>query len=446
MSYVPNTEADRAEMLAAIGVGSVEELFADLPAAARAQTLDLPPPLSEMEAARLMRTLAGRNRDLSQVACFLGAGAYKHFIPSIVGHVIGRSEFYTAYTPYQPEVSQGTLQTIYEYQSMLTALTGMDAVNASMYEGASALAEAVIMAQVITGRTSVAVAKTVHPHFRDTARTYGEARGLRFREVGPALTGTFDARLRAPRLDEDTAALVVQQPNFLGAIEELAPLAEAAHSVGALLIVAINPTALALLEPPGAAGADIVVGEGQPLGIPVSYGGPWLGIFAARDKYVRQMPGRIVGMTADVDGKRGLVLTLQTREQHIRRERATSNICTNVALCALASTVYLETLGKNGLRQVANLCVQKAHYLADRLAELPGYAIASTAPFFHELVLRCPGPVDRIQARLLEQGILAGYALGREYPELADALLLCTTEVNAREEIDRLVEGLKSCN
>jgi glycine dehydrogenase subunit 1 len=446
LSYIPNTDADRTAMLETIGVRSIDELFADIPSGARARELDLPAPLSEMEAVRHMRELADQNLDLGRFACFLGAGAYRHYIPSTVAHVIGRSEFYTAYTPYQPEVSQGTLQTIYEYQSMLTELTGMDAANASMYEGASALAEAVIMSLVVTGRHRVVIARTVHPQYRAVAQTYGEGRDVRFEEVGPALGGDFDGRLsvEAARaaLDDQTAALVVQQPNFLGSIEELRGLAEAAHAVGALLVVAINPIALALLESPGAAGADIVVGEGQPLGIPLAYGGPWLGIFAARDKYVRQMPGRIVGMTTDVDGRRGFVLTLQTREQHIRRERATSNICTNVALCALASTVYLSTLGKSGLRQVANLSLQKAHYLADRVAALPGYAVANRAPFFNEVVVRCPGPVEPLRRRLADRQILAGHSLGRDYPELADALLLCCTEMNTRAEIDRLVEAL----
>jgi glycine dehydrogenase subunit 1 len=446
VTYIPNTDADRAAMLDTIGISSIDQLFADIPSAARAKELDLPEPLSEMEAVRVMRELSAQNGDLTRYACFLGAGAYRHFIPSIVGHVIGRSEFYTAYTPYQPEVSQGTLQTIYEYQSMLTELTGMDAANASMYEGASALAEAVIMSLVVTGRHKIVMARTVHPQYRDVARTYGEGRDVRFEEVGPALVGAFDGRLTveaaSAALDGETAALVVQQPNFLGSVEDLRVLAEAAHAVGALLVVAINPIALALLESPGAAGADIVIGEGQPLGIPLAYGGPWLGIFATRDRYVRQMPGRIVGMTTDVDGRRGFVLTLQTREQHIRRERATSNICTNVALCALASTVYLSTLGKNGLREVASLSLQKAHYLADRVASLPGYSVANRAPFFNEVVVRCPGPVEELRASLAAQGVLAGYPLGRDYPELEDALLLCTTEVNTRDEIERLVAGL----
>jgi glycine dehydrogenase subunit 1 len=399
-----------------------------------------------MEAVRLMRELAAQNVDLTRHACFLGAGAYRHYIPSTVAHVIGRSEFYTAYTPYQPEVSQGTLQTIYEYQSLITELTGMDAANASMYEGASAVGEAVIMATAITKRRKSVLATTLHPQYREVARTYAEGPDLRIVEVGPKVGASFDGRLPIDRvratLDDETAALVVQQPNFLGSIEDLRALANAAHAVGALLVVAVNPIALGLLESPGAAGADIVVGEGQPLGIPLAYGGPWLGIFAAREQYVRQMPGRIVGMTTDLDGRRGFVLTLQTREQHIRRERATSNICTNVALCALASTVYMSTVGKQGLREVAELSLQKAHYAAEQIAALPGYKIANTAPFFDELVVRCPRPVEEVKLRLAERNVLAGYALGRDYPELADGLLVCCTENNTREEIDRLVEGL----
>jgi glycine dehydrogenase subunit 1 len=446
VSYIPHTDADRTAMLAAVGVASIDDLFRDIPSHAQVRGLNLPPALSEMEAVRALSALAGRNADASQYACFLGAGAYRHFIPSVVGHVIGRSEFYTAYTPYQPEVSQGTLQTIYEYQSLITELTGMDAANASMYDGGSAVGEAVIMATAITKRRKTVLATTLHPHYRQTAKTYAEGPQLQIVEIGPQLGQSFDGRLpldtvRAA-LDEETAALVVQQPNFLGSIENLSALADAAHAVGALLVVAINPIALGILETPGTAGADIVVGEGQPLGIPLSYGGPWLGIFATREQHIRQMPGRIVGMTTDLDGRRGFVLTLQTREQHIRRERATSNICTNVALCALASTVYLSTVGKAGLRQVANLCVQKAHYAAERLGALPGFALANGSPFFHEIVLRCPAPPETIQRRLAEQGILAGYALGRDYPALADALLLCFTEANTREEIDRLVVGL----
>ena len=443
MTYTPNTAEDRAAMLARIGVPSIDELFRDVPN--QVDGLDLPPALSEMETVRLMRELAAQNADLTRYACFVGAGAYRHYIPSTVAHVIGRSEFYTAYTPYQPEVSQGTLQTIYEYQSLITELTGMDAANASMYEGASAVGEAVIMATAITKRRKSVLATTLHPHYREVARTYAEGPDLRIVEVGPELSGRFDGRMPLERvraaLDEDTAALIVQQPNFLGSVEDLRGLADAAHAVGALLIVAVNPIALGLLESPGEAGADIVVGEGQPLGIPLAYGGPWLGIFAAREQYVRQMPGRIVGMTTDLDGRRGFVLTLQTREQHIRRERATSNICTNVALCALASTVYMSTVGKAGLRQVAELSLQKAHYAAERIGALPGYEIANTAPFFDEFVVRTPVPVERVKAHLAGRNILPGFALSSAYPEL-NALLICCTENNTREEIDRLVDGL----
>ena len=450
MSYTPNTEADRQAMLATIGVNSIDDLFQDIPSTARIQSLDFPAALSEMDAVRLMRTLSSRNADLSRYSSFLGAGAYRHFIPSVVGHIIGRSEFYTAYTPYQPEVSQGTLQTIYEYQSMLSELTGMDIANASMYDGASALGEAVIMAAAATHRTKTLIANTIHPHFREVAKTYAEGPGLRIENVGPEFGQSFDGRLTADAasaaLDSETAALVVQQPNFLGSIEDLRSLADAAHAAGALLIVVVNPIALGLLESPGAAGADIVVGEGQPLGIPLAYGGPWLGIFAATQKLVRQIPGRIVGQTTDLDGRRGFVLTLQTREQHIRRERATSNICTNVALCALASTVYLSTIGKVGLRQIANLCLQKAHYAADAIAKIPGFSIPNRAPFFHEFVVRSPIPVAKLKSILHSSGILPGYQLGNAYDDLAGCILVCTTEMNTKDEIDRLVTALATAS
>ena len=317
MSYIPNTDADRREMLGAIGVASLDDLFKDIPERGRVDGLDLPEALSESEAFRLLRTLAAKNRDTSGYASFLGAGAYRHYIPAVVGQITGRNEFYTAYTPYQPEVSQGTLQTIYEYQSMLAELTGMDAANASMYDGASAVAEAVIMAVAATRRKKIVIADTVHPHYRAVARTYAEGPELEIVEPAVERGRQFDGRLdpdvAAGYMDQDTAALIVQQPNFLGSIEDLRALADVAHAAGALLVVAINPIALALLESPGAAGADIVVGEGQPLGIPLSFGGPWLGIFAAREKYIRQMPGRIVGVTVDLEGKRGFVLTLQAR-------------------------------------------------------------------------------------------------------------------------------------
>jgi glycine dehydrogenase subunit 1 len=329
---------------------------------------------------------------------------------------------------------------------MVAELTGMDAANASMYDGASALAEAMIMARAATGRRKVTIAGSVHPHYRAVARTYAEGPELELVEPPAERGRTFDGRLPADlarrHVDGETAALIVQQPNFLGSIEDLRALAAVAHEVGALFVVAANPVALALLESPGAAGADIVVGEGQPLGIPLSFGGPWLGVFAARERYVRQMPGRIVGVTTDVEGRRGFVLTLQAREQHIRRERATSNICTNQALCALASTVHMAALGKEGLRRVAEVCLQRAHHAAERIGRLEGYTVANTAPFFHEFVVRCPEPTEELHRRLEGEGILAGFRLGRAYPDLADALLLCVTEMNTPEDIDRLVAAL----
>ncbi len=446
MRYIANTPADRAAMLEAIGLASTADLFADIPAHLRQPAIDLPAPLTEPEAARLLRALSAQNLDLTDRPCFLGAGAYRHWIPSVVGHVIGRAEFYTSYTPYQPEVSQGTLQTIYEYQSLVCLLTGMDAANASHYDGATALAEAIAMAAHITGRSRAVVAPALYPEYRQVARTYLQGRDLTIVEPPLSENGqpqpTFTPDRAAAYLDESVACLVVQQPNFFGCLEDVAGLAAAAHRVGALCIVSVYPIALGLLKPPGDLGADIVVGEGQSLGLPLSYGGPYLGLFACRERYLRQMPGRIVGQTVDVEGRRGFVLTLQAREQHIRRERATSNICTNQALCALAATVYLTALGPQGLREVARLCVQKAHYLAERVTSLPGFRLAFSAPFFNEFVVRCPVPPVALNRRLRAAGIIGGYPLGRHFPDLADGWLLCATELTTREDIERLVEAL----
>ncbi|HIC93879.1 MAG TPA: aminomethyl-transferring glycine dehydrogenase subunit GcvPA [Anaerolineae bacterium] len=442
MPYVPHTDVDRKAMLAEIGVASVEELFADVPEEVRFPELKLPEPLSEMEVMRELRAMSERNADLDHHACFLGAGAYNHFVPSVVNHVIGRSEFYTAYTPYQPEISQGTLQTIFEYQTMVCALTGMEVANASHYDGATALAEAALMAVRISRgkRKKVIVSPAVHPEYRQTLRTY-------IRGTGLAVVGDEDLRrelddLKA-MLDGDTACLIVQNPNFFGQLEEVGGLAEAVHEAGALFIVAVDPISLGLFKPPGEYGADIVVGEGQSLGNAISFGGPYLGIFACLDKYKRQMPGRLVGETVDVEGRRGYVLTLTPREQHIRREKATSNICTNEALCALAAGAYLAAMGKRGLRKVAELCYHKAHYAAERIAELPGFELVGDRPFFKEFVVRCPKPPAEINQKLLEHKIIGGYELGRAYPHLADCMLLCVTEMNTKEEIDRLAEALK---
>jgi len=417
-------------MLRTIGVGSVGELFADIPSQQREPALNLPPALSEPELRRELAEIAARNSPAGEMPCFLGAGAYRHFIPSVVDHVISRGEFATAYTPYQPEISQGTLQTVFEFQSLVCELTGMDVSNAGMYDGASALAEACLMAAGITGRVRLALVSTVHPHYQATVRTYAAGRRLAVDVMEPA-----DVTLSA-----EHACLVVQQPNFFGYLEEAATLAEKARAAGALYVVAADPISLGLLRPPGDYGADIVVAEGQPLGIPLSFGGPYLGIFAAREKHVRQMPGRIVGRTADGEGRIGYVLTLQTREQHIRRERATSNICSNEQLVALAASVYLCALGRRGLRRVAELCYHKSHYAAQAVAALPGYSLPLEGAFFKEFVVRCPRPPREVNAALLERRIIGGLDVS---DRIENGMLLCVTEMNSRGEIDRLVAALQ---
>ena len=430
--YIPNTDEDRRAMLDVIGVATADELFADIPPELRIESLDLPPALPEQELVREMAALAARNQVPGNgVACFLGAGAYRHFIPSVVGHVIGRAEFYTAYTPYQPEISQGTLQTMFELQSMTCELTGMDVANAGMYDGASALAEACLMACNVTARGRIALLDSVHPDYADVVRTYARGRGLAVDIVSDG------------SLSEEHACLAVQHPNFFGCLEDVWAREAAAHAVGALLIAIADPISLGLLAPPGDYGADVAVAEGQSLGWPVGFGGPYLGLFACRQQYLRQMPGRIVGQTTDLDGRTGYVLTLQTREQHIRRERATSNICTSQQLVGLAAAVYLASVGKHGLRQIAETCYQRAHYAAERIAALPGYSLAFEAPFFKEFTVRCPKPVAQIQARLLERAIIGGLDVS---DRVENGMLLCVTEANTREEIDRLVEALREVN
>ena len=447
MSFIAHTDAERAHMLATIGISSTADLFVDLPASIRDPRLDLPAPLSELEALRALRALADRNQDLDRMPSFLGAGVYHHFIPSIVPYVLGRAEFATSYTPYQPEVSQGNLQAIYEYQSLVCALTGMEVANASVYDGATAMAEAAIMAVNVTQRPRVVVAPAVHPEYPATTRAYLSGQPVELVVASPrGPAGDWQPRLTpaaaAELLDSRTACLIVQQPNFFGCVEELATLAELAHAAGALLVVVAAPIALGILEAPGRQGADIVVGEGQPLGLAMSFGGPYLGLFACREQHIRQMPGRIVGATVDSRGRRGYVLTFQTREQHIRREKATSNICSNEALCALGAAVYLNWMGPRGLREVANACLQGAHYAARLLAGIPGYSLAFDAPYFHEFALRCPLPAAEVNRRLLAAGIVGGYDLGRVDPGLADVLLLCVTELNTRAEVEALATAL----
>lgn len=445
MPFIANTDAERAEMLAAVGVARIEDLFHDVPEGHRFPPIDLPEPLSELEVLRELAEMAEENDDLSQMASFLGAGAYNHFIPSVVDFLSSRSEFYTAYTPYQPEVSQGTLQAIFEYQSMIAALTGMEAANASHYDGATATAEAVIMAlNTVKGkRKRVVLSPTLNPQYREVVRTYTQGMGL---EIVGDHQADNDFHALAALCDQNTACVVVQNPDFLGQLHspaELQDLADAVHAKGALLAVAVNPISLGLFTAPGDCGADIVMGEGQSLGIPLSFGGPYLGFFAMRLADVRKSAGRIAGETVDLDGQRGYVLTLSTREQHIRRARATSNICSNQALMALRACIYLAAMGKHGLRAVAEQCYHKAQYAAARIATLPGFEIVGSKPFFNEFVVRCPVPVAKIKEHLLlEWGILAGYDLTQDYPELGECLLVAVTEMNTRQQIDDLVEAL----
>ncbi len=443
-SYLPHTAVDRQAMLAAIGVAATEDLFADIPAGLRLdRPLALPAALAEQELARHLRDLAGQNASLGEYACFLGAGAYDHYIPSVVDHVIGRSEFYTAYTQYQPEISQGYLQALWEYQSMICALTGLDVANASLYDGGTALAEAAMMACAATGRQEVVVARAVHPHYRIILGTYAADRGLTVKEA-PFADGATGVAGLAELAGPATAAVIVQTPNFFGCLEDVAAAAELAHKAGALLVVAADPVALGVLEAPGALGADIVVGEGQPLGLPVSFGGPYLGFFAATEKLMRKMPGRIVGQTTDFEGTRGFVLTLQAREQHIRREKATSNICSNEALCSLAAAVYLTAVGREGLREVAELCLKKAHYAHAELVNRKVCQPVFGAPFFQEFAVRCAKPVAAVNAALRREKIIGGLDLGRYYPELAGCMLLCVTEKRTKAEIDRLVRTMEA--
>ena len=442
--YIPHTDRDREAMLKTIGVKSLEELFQDIPGEHRFPDLHLPPTLTEMEAVAELTELAEANESVRELICFLGAGAYHHYIPAASDHILRRGEFFTAYTPYQPEVSQGTLRAMYDYQSLITALTGMDVSNASHYDGATAAAEAVSLAiaHFRGKRTKIVLSPAIHPQYRQTIRTYNHGTPVIITgdESGVNLQAGPDDLVQL--VDNQTALVMVQYPDFFGRIDDLSALAQAVHAAGALLSVSVNPLALGLLTPPGEFEADIVTGEGQPLGIPLSYGGPYLGIFATRTEYVRKMAGRLVGETIDNRGQRAYVLTLTAREQHIRREKATSNICTNVALMALASTLYMSLLGKPGLRQVAELCYQKAHYAANRISELPGFSLWSDAQFFHEFVVRCPKPVSEINEELLEYGILGGYDLGQDYPDLKNHMLIAVTEMVSKEEIDLLADSL----
>jgi len=427
--YLPNTDTDRRAMLQEIGVSSIEELFKDIPEKVRYTHFNLPAPLSELELKKELQQLAGCNASLDDYACFLGAGAYRHFIPSVVDHIISRSEFYTAYTPYQPEVSQGTLQPVYEYQSMVCQLTGMEMSNAGMFDGGTAAGEAAIMACAITKRRKVAVSTTVNPLYRGVIDTYVKGRNYPVETLESS----------SSQLSPDCACLIVQQPNFFGYFEEIEAYVQKAHDIGALLIAIVDPISLGMFKPPGDYGVDIAVAEGQPLGIPIRYGGPYLGIFACRKEYVRQMPGRIVGKTLDDDGRPGYVMTMVTREQYIRREKAISNICTSEALMALAAAVYLAAVGKKGIRQIAELCYHKAHYAAEAIGNLKGYSLLFKQPFFKEFVIRCPVAPSKINEALFKKRIIGGLDISHM---IDNGMLLCTTEMNSKSEIDKLVKIL----
>ncbi|MCC6790492.1 MAG: aminomethyl-transferring glycine dehydrogenase subunit GcvPA [Thermomicrobiales bacterium] len=444
MTFNPHTDADRAEMLRTIGAESIDELFSPIPADVRFPTLDLLPQLTEMEAAARLGELASKNLAPTNGNTFLGAGSYNHYVPATVGQILSRGEFYTAYTPYQPEVAQGTLQVIYEFQSMVAALLGMEVANASMYDGATSLAEAVLMAvSSVKKRHKVILSGTVHPAYREVIHTYCSGLPIELVDLAIPVDG-FVTNLDAVTnsIDDEVAAVVIQYPNFFGGIEDVQAIADAVHAAGALLVVSTYPVALGLLTPPGELGADFVTAEGQSLGVAQSFGGPYVGLLATRQSFVRLMPGRLAGIANDSEGKRGFVLTLQTREQHIRREKATSNICTNQGLMATAATVYMASVGPEGFREVANRSYQNAHYLRSRIAELPGFEIALNGTFFNEFVVKTPRPAAEINATLQAAGIIGGYDLAAVDPTLDHHLLLCATELNGRASIDRLITSL----
>ncbi|HXL04921.1 MAG TPA: aminomethyl-transferring glycine dehydrogenase subunit GcvPA [Bacillota bacterium] len=443
MNYVPHTSEDRSEMLKVIGVSSIDELFSDVPSEVKLhRELNLPAAMSEFELIKYMSGLAGKNTTTDNMVSFLGAGVYDHYVPSVVKHIISRSEFYTSYTPYQAEISQGMLQSIFEYQTLMCELTAMDISNASLYDGATAIAEAAMMASRLTRKQEVIISRAVHPDYRRTLRTYAHNLELNVIEV-PFKHGATDIEALRDLVSDETACVILQSPNFFGCIENMALAAEVAHGEKALFVACVDPISLGILAPPGEYGADIAVGEGQGLGIPMGFGGPHLGFLTCRKEHLRQMPGRVAGETHDSQGRRGYLLTLQAREQHIRRDRATSNICSNQALCALAATVYLSWLGKQGIKEVAELCVQKAHYACEKLSLIPGFEQKHEAPFFKEFVVKTPLKPEELCADLLEANILGGLPLGRFYSDLSDSILVAVTEKRTKEEIDTLCRALE---
>jgi len=444
LNFIPNTGKQIEEMMQSIGIKSIDELFVDIPEKILLkQELNLPEALSEQELLAELEKISSKNTHPNSVSYFLGAGSYNHYIPAAVPFLVMRSEFYTAYTPYQPEISQGMLQAIYEFQSLICSLTGMDVANASMYDGASALGEAMIMSCNITKRKKLLVSKSIHPQYRETLSTYSWAHGAEIKEISFDKEGiTFLEELKK-EISEEIAAVMVQYPNFFGCVEDLEEIGKIAHEKGALFVVAITePLALGLIEAPGKFGADIVLGEGQSFGNPMSYGGPGVGFMAVKNEFVRQIPGRLVGRTTDKEGKRGFIMTLQAREQHIRREKSSSNICSNEALAALASAVYLTLLGKSGLSKMAELNAQKANYLYEKLFGINGIKKVFNGKIFNEFVVKVKDAKE-IQKKLLKENIVAGYDLGNDYKELENCLLFCVTEMNSPEQIEKLIGVLK---
>ena len=440
MDYIGTTDEQREEMLATVGVEDVEELFSDIPSELRCGRLELPPGRSEMWVRRHVEHLAGKNA--TDLTLFLGAGFYDHHVPAVVDSVLRRGEFSTAYTPYQAEASQGTLQAIYEYQTALCRLMEMEVANASLYDGGTALYEAAMMAVRITGREKIVLDSGISPIYRSMLQCYTRHLSLEFEQL-PFRCGPADREAAKKLLDEDTAAILLQNPNFFGCIDDLSDVVDAAHECGALAVMSCYPVSLGILKTPGEMGVDIATAEGQSLGLPLSFGGPYLGCMCTREKFVRQMPGRVVGATADTQGRRGFVLTLQTREQHIRRERATSNICTNEALCALGALVYLTAVGRQGLREVAGLCADKAAYAAERLDAIDGVSVRREAPFFNEFVCELPEDASEVIGRMTEKGFAAGFPLGRYSPGEKNHLLVAVTEQRTREEIGSFAEALE---
>jgi len=448
MRYIPATESNIKEMLGKIGLSSISELFQSIPEALRLKKgLNLSSAMSELELTRHLNKLASKNNGNDHYSSFLGAGCYKHFAPTVINHIASRAEFYTAYTPYQPEISQGTLQAIFEYQSLICMLTGMEVANASMYDGATSLAEAALMAIRLTNRKEVILSQTIHPEYRQTLETYLKNLDVNIKMAPFTKGGLSDFNWIEKEISSQCAAILIQSPNFFGAIEDTESFSTLAHKNGSLQIVSVvEPISLGILKSPGELGADIVAGEGQSLGIPMNYGGPSLGLFASLEKYVRNIPGRIVGETVDVKGRRGYVLTLATREQHIRRERATSNICTNQALCALIATVYLAAMGKSGMKEVAEQNIQKAHYAKNALSKIKGLNLKFSGEIFNEFVIETKKPPTEINEQLLKRSIIGGLDLQRYYPELKNCMLFCVTEYNTKEEIDVMLETISKIN